>query len=154
MCEKPAGINVILSTIFKHQLWIQYVSGWTCARASANPTLALCNQVTDSLASILLPDEKLRVFELDSVSQTLRLLCAPLHCLFRTTMIITVLLFKETYPLFDALILVLKHVTKMYIAFLISSISREINKNWIELNWIELNWIEPHNNWYFSFPLI
>ena len=37
-------------------------------------TLALRNQFTDSLASILMADKILRVIELDSVSQTLRLL--------------------------------------------------------------------------------
>ena len=45
-------------------------------------TLALHNQFTDSLASILLSDEILRVLELDSVSQTLRLLGAPVEPIF------------------------------------------------------------------------
>jgi len=44
--------------------------------------LALRNQLTDSLASILLPDELLRVLELDSVSQTLRFLGAPVETIF------------------------------------------------------------------------
>jgi len=47
-------------------------------------TLALRNQLTDSLASILLPDELLRVLELDSVSQTLRFLGAPVEPIFDT----------------------------------------------------------------------
>jgi len=45
-------------------------------------TLALHNQFSDSLASILLSDEILRVLELDSVSQTLRLLGAPVEPIF------------------------------------------------------------------------
>jgi len=44
--------------------------------------LALSNQFTDYLASILLTDEILRVIELDSVSQTLRLLGAPVEPIF------------------------------------------------------------------------
>jgi len=45
-------------------------------------TLALRYQLTDSLASILLPDELIRALELDSVSQTLRFLGAPVEPIF------------------------------------------------------------------------
>jgi len=45
-------------------------------------TLALRNQLTDSLASILLPGELLRVLELDSVSQTFRFLGAQVEPIF------------------------------------------------------------------------
>jgi len=44
----------------------------------------LRNQLTDSLASILLSDELLRVLELDSASQTLRFLGAPVEPIFDT----------------------------------------------------------------------